>query len=74
MANHGFITTKKNFTPKQILIDLQEINQRRFKGLLTIEDGAYGGIKEVGSFHILIQNKRLHFRKVSIYGSPLGAS
>lgn len=38
MANHGFITSKRNFNKEQVLKDLQEINERRFKGLLTIED------------------------------------
>lgn len=37
MANHGYITSKKNFKKEQILLDLQEINERRFKGLLKIE-------------------------------------
>lgn len=41
MANHGFITTKKNLSEKKVLADLQEINQRRFKGLLKIESGGY---------------------------------
>jgi hypothetical protein len=42
MVNHGYITTKKKLTAKRVLEDLQEINQRRFSGQLTIEDGVYG--------------------------------
>lgn len=38
MANHGFITTKTFLKKEKILEDLQEINNRRFKGLLKIED------------------------------------
>src|ERR1700727_681283 len=41
MANHGYITTKKNLSAERVAKDLEEINQRRFKGLLKIEDGAY---------------------------------
>lgn len=42
MANHGFITSKKNFNAEQIRKDLDEINQRRFKGLLKIENSQWG--------------------------------
>jgi hypothetical protein len=49
MANHGYITTKKNLTAKRVVEDLQEINQRRFKGLLTVEVGRW---KEKGSWVI----------------------
>lgn len=36
MANHGFITSKKNFKKEQVIKDLQEINLRRFDRKLTI--------------------------------------
>ena len=42
MANHGFIVSKKNFKADQIRKDLEEINRRRFKGLLKIEDSQWG--------------------------------
>jgi len=37
MANHGYITSRKHFDAEQIENDLREINERRFKSLLTIE-------------------------------------
>lgn len=42
MANHGFITSKRTFKKEQVFKDLQEINERRFKGLLKIEDSDWG--------------------------------
>lgn len=42
MSNHGFVSSKRNFKKEQIILDLQEINQRRFKGLLTIVDSKWG--------------------------------
>jgi len=38
MANHGYVTSRRNFNKDQVLSDLHEINQRRFGGLLTIEN------------------------------------
>lgn len=49
MANHGFVSSKKNLSKEQVLADLQEINQRRFQGLLNIEDSEWG---ENGSWFI----------------------
>ncbi|CAB4196819.1 hypothetical protein UFOVP1290_339 [uncultured Caudovirales phage] len=43
MANHGFITTKKNLKKDNILLDLHEINQRRFKSSLSIEETNWSG-------------------------------
>lgn len=37
MANHGFFSSKKVLVPEEVYKDLQEINGRRFQGLLTIE-------------------------------------
>jgi len=54
MANHGFITSKKTFKPEQVLQDLQEINDRRFKGLLTIEKSDWS---KLGSWFIGYQAK-----------------
>ncbi len=42
MANHGFISSRKHFVKEQVILDLQEINERRFKGLLKIEDSNWG--------------------------------
>jgi hypothetical protein len=42
MANHGWITARKNLKPQEVLKDLQEINERRFKGLLTITETELG--------------------------------
>lgn len=52
MANHGFVSSKKHFKAKQVAKDLQEINERRFKGLLKIEDSHWG---ENGSWMISYQ-------------------
>lgn len=54
MANHGFVSSKKHFKKEQVLLDLQEINERRFKGLLKIEDGAYGN---KGAWFVSYQDK-----------------
>lgn len=37
MANHGFITTKRNLSAKEISVHLAEINNRRFKGKFSID-------------------------------------
>ena len=42
MANHGYITAKNNLSKEQVLLDLQEINQRRFNGLLKIATSING--------------------------------
>lgn len=42
MSNHGYLTSKRNFHKDQVLKDLQEINDRRFKGMLNIEDSDCG--------------------------------
>jgi hypothetical protein len=54
MANHGYITSKKHFKEEQVLEDLKEINKRRFKNLLSIEDSAYG---DKGAWFISYQDK-----------------
>ena len=38
MANHGYISSKKNINKKLVQADLQEINERRFKGKLSIAE------------------------------------
>jgi hypothetical protein len=38
MANHGYISSKKNLKKDEVYKDLQEINQRRFNGLLSIKE------------------------------------
>lgn len=38
MANHAYITTHHRLTKDRVFQDLQEINQRRFKGLLEVKD------------------------------------
>lgn len=70
MANHGYISSKKNLKKDQVYKDLQEINQRRFKGLLNIEcakgwsDNAWeisyheSGEKHLKGFTIWISSKR----------------
>jgi hypothetical protein len=58
MANHGFITAKKNLDKKQIALDLQEINERRFGGQLKIEDSEWG---DKGSWFISYQDKRIEY-------------
>lgn len=58
MANHGFITSKKNFNKEQVRKDLQEINERRFGGLLTIEDSDWG---KNGSWSISYKDDRLDY-------------
>src|SRR5208282_1954153 len=58
MANHGFITTKKNLNAKRVLEDLKEINQRRFKGLLKIEDSNWGS---KGSWFVSYQDPKANF-------------
>jgi len=60
MANHGYISSKKHFNKKQVALDLQEINERRFKGLLKIEDG-YCGSK--GAWFISYQDKDKEYSK-----------
>ena len=38
MANHGFISSRKHFKKKDVTLHLHQINQKRFKGLLKIEE------------------------------------
>lgn len=43
MANHGFITTKRQLTVEKLKAALDEINKRRFRGLLELpKDGDSG--------------------------------
>jgi len=42
MSNHGFISSKKILKKENVLEDIQEINQRRFKGLLNIDSSNWG--------------------------------
>lgn len=43
MANHGFITTKRQLTVEKLKAALDEINKRRFRGLLELPpDGDSG--------------------------------
>lgn len=42
MANHGYVTSKKHFKKEEVLAHLKEINNRRFKSLLKIEDSQWG--------------------------------
>lgn len=58
MANHGFITSRKNFDKKQVALDLQEINERRFGGKLKIEDSEYG---KNGSWFISYIDERIEY-------------
>lgn len=58
MANHGFISSKKNFKKDQVLKDLQEINDRRFAGFLKIENSKYG---TKGSWFISYQGEGWFF-------------
>ncbi len=46
MANHGWITIKKNLKDEKVLSHLQEINRRRFGGKLDIHS-AYKGDWEI---------------------------
>jgi len=55
MANHGYVSSKKFLTKAQVLQDLQEINERRFNGLLKIEPSEYGS---KGSWFISYQEKK----------------
>lgn len=41
MANHGFITSRFHFKKDEVEKYLHEINQRKFKGLLKIEDSEW---------------------------------
>jgi hypothetical protein len=50
MANHGYITSRRHFKAEQIEKDLQEINERRFKGYLTIQPDS--GCSEKGSWFV----------------------
>ncbi len=58
MANHGFLTSKKFFKKDKIIIDLKEINKRRFKNFLTIEETQYG---TNGAWFIYCKSKRSEF-------------
>lgn len=42
MANHGFVTSRFHFKRDEVLKYIQEINQKRFNGLLKIEDSQWG--------------------------------
>lgn len=37
MANHGFLTTRKQLTPEGVDRDIKEILERRFRGAVTVE-------------------------------------
>jgi hypothetical protein len=70
MANHGFITSRFHFKRDEVLKYLEEINQRRFNGLLKIEDSEYADdawfisyddtliYKHPVGFNIWIESKR----------------
>lgn len=60
MANHGFISSHRHFKKEQVALDLQEINERRFKGLLKIEDSEWG---EDGSWFVSYQDSGWEYPK-----------
>ena len=56
MSNHAFVTTRKCFNYEVVTEDLQEINERRFNGVLFIEklDDGKGWVISIAEMGIYI--------------------